>query len=149
MSSVVLNTRVDNMVGLRLTTVDEHASEAPVRNVIPPPVPLELPNSTVLLLIVTEFPVEQLFIIFPPLKIVAVFLERCNYIVNQNITSKTVQFELDCYSSTYISNILMDFNLLFMMYTDLRTILLADVNLPPTVANTAIPPPISAFPLSK
>ena len=66
------------MVGLRLTTVDEHASEAPVRNVIPPPVPLELPNSTVLLLIVTELPADQLFImyIFPPLKIVAVFLER-------------------------------------------------------------------------
>ena len=66
------------MVGLRLPIVDEHASEAPVRIVIPPPVPLELPDSTVLLLIVREFPAEQLFIIYilPLLKIVAVFLER-------------------------------------------------------------------------
>ena len=35
---------------MRLTVVDEHASEATVRNVIPPPDhALELPNSTVVL----------------------------------------------------------------------------------------------------
>ena len=65
------------MVGLRLTIEDTHVLKAPVINPIPPPYILELPYSTMLLLIVIECPAVQRFVkqIFPPI-IVALFFEK-------------------------------------------------------------------------